>query len=419
MPRVAKALSALEVKRLDRQGWHAVGTVPSLGLLITPEGTKSWVLRATYGGKRRPIGLGGYPAVTLSQAIERARQLKLDIENGIDPIQAKKANKSKLLEEQAKAKTFKQCAELFIPSRKFTNAKHAKQWVTTLETYVYPHIGDIYVRDLSVAHIKEVLDPIWLKIPETAKRIQNRIEQIINYAIVSEYRVNPNPARWNGYLDMTYQLPKEVKPVVHQPSMPYSKVNEFLVALRKHKALSARLLEFLILTVVRSEAARQATWSQIDLKKGTWTVPTEFTKTKKRPHLVPLSKQAIELLKDMPRFEGIDLVFPSSTFKTMSDSTISKLMREMRNNKEFDCEGVPHGFRATFQVYRLEATNYSMELGELTLGHSVSDAVYDAYQRSDGYVKRIGIMQDWADFVNKKYKEQRGNNVIDLKKARA
>ena len=421
MPRVAKVLTAIEVKRINKDGFNAVGTVAGLGLLVSPNNSKSWVYRITYGGTRRNIGLGGYPDITLAQAIDKARKTKSDIENGIDPINAKKAIKSQLLAESNKSKTFLECAKLFLARKTFSNAKHGKQWVATLEQYVYPIIGSILVSDISIADIKKVLDPIWKTKTVTASRIQGRIKKIIDFAIVSEYREKANPATWAGYLDTQYDSPKKLAEVNHQPSLPYSKIYDFMQALKKHGSYSAKALDFLILTAVRSESVRSATWSQIDLNTKVWTVPKEFTKTKKRPHTVPLSTQAVSLLKGLERIYGTDLVFPSPTLTVMSDSTISKLMREMRERKEFKGIGVPHGFRATFSTWRLEKTNHSQELGELSLMHEVGDSVYKAYQRGDGLEKRRKIMQDWANFINKSYVAitKNNKNVIPLKRVKS
>lgn len=421
IPKLAKDLTALEVKRLSAPGLHAVGTVPGLSLMVTQEGTKSWVFRVTYGGVRRKMGLGGYPGVTLAQSIEKARELKAHIDKGLDPINAKKVNKSNLIAAQAKAKTFKQCADMFLATRTFKNVKHGKQWRTTLETYAYPHIGDMLIGDIGIANIKAVLDPIWKTKTETASRVQGRIKSVIDYAIVSGYREKANPAIWDGFLNSIYQSPKKLKTVEHMDSMPYSKIYEFLQALQKHDSISAKALEFLILTAVRSDSVRSATWSQIDMDTKIWTIPKAFTKTKRRDHAVPLSTHAISLLKGLKSIKGTDLVFPSATLKKMSDSTISKLMREMRLNGEFEGIGVPHGFRSSFSTWRLEKTNYSQEIGELSLMHEVGDSVYQAYQRSDGLDKRRAIMRDWSNYINNPHIEIQKNSqkVISLAKRHA
>jgi len=421
MPKIANALTAIEVKRLSKPGFHAVGTVPGLVLSITTKGSKSWVYRVSYAGDRRKMGLGGYPSVTLSGAIDKARQISDEINSGIDPIAVKRTKKSQMIAEHAKAKTFKECAEMFLATRTFTNKKHGKQWESTLKTYAYPHIGSMLIGDIGIANIKAVLDPIWKDKTETASRVQGRIKKIIDFAIVSGYRDKANPAVWDGFLDSIYQSPKKLKNVEHMDSMPYSNTHEFLLALRKHKAISAKALEFLILTVVRSDSIRSATWKQVDLESKVWTVPKAFTKTKKGDHTVPLSTHAINLLENLPTIEGTDLIFPSVTLKKMSDNTISKLMRDMRANREFKDEAVPHGFRSTFRVWCLEKTTYSSELAELSMMHIVGDSVYKAYQRSDGLERRRDIMQDWSNFINKPYTpiSKKVKNIVPLKRVKS
>ncbi len=418
MPKLAKALKAIEVKRLNNEGFHAVGTVPGLGLMITAQETKSWVFRISYGGARRKMGLGGYPAVTLAQAIEKARTVKDEIGKGNDPVALKKINKSNLIAERARAKTFEDCAHLFLATRNFTNKKHGKQWESTLKTYAYPFIGKMLVSDIHIANIKAILDPIWKTKTETASRVQGRIKSIIDYAIVSGYRDKANPAIWDGFLDSIYQSPKKLKVVEHMDSLPYSKLHNFVLALRKHNTMSAKALEFLILTAVRSDSVRSATWSQIDLNTKVWTVPKAFTKTKKRDHAVPLSNEAVALLNSLQRIDSTDLLFPSATLKKLSDSTISKLMRDMYANKEFTDKAVPHGFRSTFRVWCLEQTTYSSELAELSLMHEVGDSVYKAYQRSDGLERRRAIMQDWSKFIERPFITAAHNkkNVVQISK---
>lgn len=418
MPKLVKPLTAIEVKRLSKEGFHAVGTVPGLGLMITAQETKSWVYRVSYGGARRKMGLGGYPAVTLAKAIEKARVVKDEIDKGNDPVALKKINKSNLIAERARAKTFEDCANLFLATRNFTNKKHGKQWESTLKTYSYPYIGKMLVSDIGIANIKAVLDPIWKTKTETASRVQGRIKSIIDYAIVSGYRDKANPAIWDGFLDSIYQSPKKLKVVEHMDSLPYSKLHDFVLALRKHKTMSAKALEFLILTAVRSDSVRSATWSQIDLNAKVWTVPKAFTKTKKRDHTVPLSNEAIALLNGLERIKGTDLLFPSITLKKLSDSAISKLMRDMYTNKELTDKAVPHGFRSTFRVWCLEQTTYSSELAELSLMHEVGDSVYKAYQRSDGLERRRAIMQDWSKFIERPFIAMAHNqkNVVQISK---
>jgi integrase len=416
MPKVAKELSAIEVARINKFGFKSVGTVAGLGLQVgnPPTYSKSWVFRTTYGGKRRNIGLGSYPAVTLAMAWDKARKIKLQIEDNIDPINAKKEVKSRLIAQRTKNKTFKECTELYLARKKSGNPKHNKQWRTTLETYAYPHIGNILVKDIELAHIKEVLDPIWHTITETAVRVRGRMQAVIDFAITNEYRTKANPAIWKGFLDTQYDKPSDIKDVKNQESIPYSKMHDFMELLRKHKSISAKALEFLILTAVRSDSVRSATWSQIDLDERIWTIPKEFTKTKQE-HKVPLSDQAIALIEGLKRIEGTDLLFPSSNLNKLSDDALSKLMRDMRERDELKMDGVPHGFRATFSTWRLEKTTYPFELAEISLMHKVGDKVAQTYQRGDGLERRFDIMQDWATFINSVY-VVKTRNVVNLRK---
>jgi integrase len=416
MPRIAKELGALEVKRLSKVGFNAVGTIPGLGLMISPTGAKSWVYRVTCAGKRQNIGMGSYPAVTLAMAHEKARKAKEQIDNGISPIEHKKQIKSDLLARQGKAKTFKDCTKEFLAPKTTGNAKHNKQWITTLEAYADPHIGPMLVKDIELAHIKAILDPIWYTKNETAVRLLGRIKSVIDYGITSGYREKANPALWKGYLSTIYTKPSKVKKAKNMDSISYSKMHDFMQALKKHDGVGAKALEFLILTAVRSESVRSATWDQINLEERIWTVPKEFTKTKEANHKVPLSDQAIALLTGLKHIVGTSLVFPSPTLKKLSDNTLSKLMRDMKANKEYGGVGVPHGFRATFSTWRLEKTTYSFELGELSLMHKVGNSVSEAYQRGDGFERRIAIMQDWANFINSPYVAKTGN-VVDLRKS--
>jgi integrase len=417
MARLIEKLTPMAVSKAKAPGY--IGDGAGLWLRVSPSLSKSWIFRYTKDRKAKVLSLGSCITVGLKEAREKAKQARLLLQEGTDPVDTRKEKVKAVRKAKTKAKTFSECVDLFLGRKTFNNVKHGKQWRSTLKEYAYPRIGDLLVSEIDISDIKEVLDPIWQTKTETASRVQGRIKKVIDYAIVSGYREKSNPAIWTGYLDSIFDSPKKVKSVVHMDSIPYSKVYEFMQALHTHEAISAKALEFLILTAVRSDSVRSATWSQIDKKARVWTVPKAFTKTKRRDHAVPLSNEAMVLLESLKEFDETDLLFPSPTLKKMSDSTISKLMREMRDAKEFKGEGVPHGFRSTFSTWRLEQTTYSQELGEYALMHEVGDSVYKAYQRSDGLEKRRAIMQDWATFINTPYVEVKtADNVVDLKSKR-
>lgn len=419
MPRVAKTLSALEVKRINKLGFTAVGAVSGLGVLVSSDNSKSWVLRLTVGGKRKSMGLGSFNSVSYKDVIEKARSIKSEVESGIDPIAQKKSKKSALASQAAKNKTFKWCANELMKKQVFSNEKHKKQWSSTLETYAYPVIENLNVADIELSHIKDILDPIWYEKNTTADRLLGRIRLIIDYATVCGYRDKINPANWNGYLEHIYPKSNKVHQVKNMPSIPYSDIYKFMVALSQKNCTGARCLEFLIHTSVRSINARSAKWSEINLDEKVWVIPKELTKTKKNSHRVPLSKQVLTLLKGLPRYEKVDLIFPSHRQKTLSDSTLSKLMREILDEHTEIPHGVPHGFRATFKTWSLEKTKHQIHLAELSMMHTIGNSVAQAYTRGDGLEMRKEIMQDWSNFISTPYStaKEKGK-VIQLRKAK-
>ncbi len=419
MPRIAKELSALEVKRLSRPGWHAVGGVAGLLLQIRePQKVgaqpRSWILRIRAAGQRQVVGLGSYPQVSLAEAREQAKKLALGAKGGTDILAEKRARRSAQVAAAAKSKTFRECAAAYMEAHAsdYKNDKHRKQWSSTLEAYAYPIIGKLLVGDVTMRHVLDVLlqetthrsggaGKLWHTKPETAKRLLDRIRTVMDYATVNEYRTGTNPAIWKGYLDTQLPSPRGLKKVTHHPAVPYSQIGAFMAHLRRKESISARALEFLILTGVRSGSVRLADSSEIDLNKKLWIIPQEHTKTKKE-HRVPLQPQAIKLLKGLPRFAGTTKVFPSPSGKALSDMALSQIMRGMLESGELKSKAVPHGFRSTFRDWAAEQTNYPEEIRKAASGHVVGDAVKAAYQRTDLLEKRRRLMSDWANFINKK-----------------
>lgn len=398
MPKKAAELGPLQVSRLKEPGAFAVGGVAGLMLKISDTGARSWILRAMVSGKRRDMGLGGYPDVTLAQARESARLARNEIKGGSDPIRDRKAARSAGAAARAKEKTFDQCVSAFMKAKsaEWKNAKHRAQWQSTLDTYVSPSCGPILVKDIETAHVMSVLeaDDLWKTKTETASRVRGRIEAILDWAKTRGYREGENPARWRGHLDHLLPRPRKIKKVVHHPAMPIEDMAAFMPALRKMEGLGARALEFTILTAARSGEVRGARWPEIDLKAALWTVPAERMKAKKE-HRVPLSKQAVKLLAKLPRVEGTDLVFPGANQKPLSDMTLTACLRRMK------LDVVPHGFRSTFRDWAAERTSYPNELAEMALAHAIESAVEAAYRRGDLLKKRTQMMQAWADYCSK------------------
>jgi integrase len=421
MPKIAKELGALEVSRLKDVGFHTVGGVSGLGLQVVESGARSWVLRTMVGGQRRKMGLGGFPDVTLAVAKEKARQAKLKVNDGEDPINERRDKRRALKVSRAQDVTFKTCAENYITSHtpEWTNKKHAGQWSTTLEKYAYPVIGDLWVRDVTISHILQILNPIWLTKTTTAVNVRGRIESVLSAAKTLGYRSGENPAAWKDNLDNQLASPNKIKKVRHHPAIPVDEVGQFMKDLRSRDGTSSDALEFLVLTSVRSHNVRHARWSEIDLDTKTWAIPGEDADEHGNgqrmksgvAHRVPLSKQALAVLEGLDHMAGTDLLFPSPRGGSqLSDMAMNKVMRDMK------ASGVPHGFRSTFKDWALERTNFQHEISEKALAHTVGDAVERAYLRSDAFAKRRRMMQQWADFCEKDQKSIK-DKVVPIRAA--
>jgi len=400
MPRVAKELSPIEIKRKTEPGYHAVGHVPGLMLQVSPSGTKSWLLRVKVGDKRREIGLGAYPGVGLARAHKKAQDVRDEIVAGVDPVAKRAAGRQSIVEQQIEEKaldwTFRRCAEAYIKAKApgWRNEKHGQQWVNTLTTYVYPIIGNLLVRNINIGHVTAIIEPHWATKNETINRVRNRIELVLDWATVRKYRTGDNPARFKGNLDKLLSDRKIVGAVTAHRALDAAKVYAFVERLRKLEGIGARALEFVILTACRSGEARLATWAEIVMATRTWNIPGNRMKSG-RPHRVPLSDEVIMLLAALPRLEGEALLFPGRLAgKPISDMTMTKLMRDMA------VDAVPHGFRATFSSWTASSTGYPSDVREMALAHAIGDGTVAAYQRSDLFDKRRNLMADWAKFIN-------------------
>ena len=395
MPLKAKELSALEISRLKSPGHHNVGGVTGLYLYVNDTQAKSWVLRLMIGSKRRHIGLGGYPTVTLAQAKDKARKLREDVSNGIDPIQQRREAASKLQAQQESAISFEKCAQGYLESHGDTwkNKKHRAQWHSTLSTYAYPILGNLQVQHIQIEHVLAVLTPIWKTKNETASRVRGRIESVLDWSIARNYRSGDNPARWKGLLDKLLPAPSKIQVVQHHRAMPIDEAPKFLDRLRSQEGVAALALQLAILCAARSGEVRGATWSEVDFETETWTIPKERMKANKE-HRIPLCGAAIDLLEAMPRSNKTDLIFYSATEKRLSDMSLTAVMRRM------GVDAVPHGFRSTFRDWVSERTNYPSELAEQALAHTLKNKVESAYKRGDVLEKRRTMMEDWNTFLD-------------------
>lgn len=413
MAKIAKELSALEVGRLRAPGLHTVGGVSGLALQVTKTGARSWVLRAVVGAKRRDIGLGGFPSVTLAGAREAARAAREKIAAGIDPVEQRRAAKNALILAQSSAKTFEQCAIAYLAEREagWKNSKHRAQWQSTLETYAYPVIGKIPARDIGLPHVLDVLRPIWTEKTETASRLRGRIEAVLDWARVSGYRTEDNPARWRGHLDKVLPAPAKVTKVTHHVALPIDQVGAFMRDLRAQAGVAAKALEFTILTAARSGEVRGATWGEIDLDAATWTVPADRMKAG-REHRVALSRQALELLTSMGPGKPDEIVFKAPRGGAFSDMSLTAVLRRM------NVAAVPHGFRSTFRDWAAERTAFPGEVAEMALAHAIPNQTEASYRRGDLLEKRYQLSQAWADFCDQ-VQPAKGSKVTAINKKRA
>lgn len=375
-----------------------LGGVAGLYLKITGN-SRRWALRAVVAGKRRNIGLGSYPTITLAQAREKAKEAHELISRGIDPIEEKKKVLREVELERTKGVTFDVAAQKFIESKEaeWKNDKHRAQWSSTLKTYASPVIGKMPVKDIDKTHILAILDPIWRVKTETAKRVRGRIEQVIDWSIYHGYRDQENPARWKGHLEIALPKPSKIAKVEHHPAVQWEQAPLFIKELLKKRGVSAKALLFHILTVARASEVRFTTWDEIDFKKKQKFISAEKMKMDK-DHLIPLSRQAIELLENIKKKEGTDYIFTTAKLKPLSDMAMTELMRGMGFRDRDGRMAVPHGFRSTFTDWASETTDYPSEVIKMAKAHAIADKTEQAYRRGALLKKREALMQDWADY---------------------
>lgn len=429
MPKVAKELGPLDVKRLEHAGGKsntmvAVGGVAGLYLQLTPKGGKSWILRTTVGTKRTDIGLGGFPTVTLAQAREKAREARDKLERGIDPVAERKAAKERLIAARRKGMTFADAIDKALAARldAFQNEKHRDQWRNTLTQYAVPIIGALPVAEIDTAAVMRVLSQevtnkagnvngtLWHARTATASRLRGRIEAVLSWATVKGERSGDNPARWAGNLKELLPAASKIAVEGNHPALSLDDAPRWFAALRTRDGFGARALEFAVLTAARSGEVRGATWDEVDLERGLWTIPAARMKMK-REHRVPLSPAAVALLKALPKLEGNPLVFFAPRGGKLSDMTLSAAMKRMHETAlaaggagylDPRCKrpAVPHGLRSTFRDWVAERTSFPGEMAEVALAHRISNAVEAAYRRGDMVDKRRAMMAAWAGFLS-------------------
>jgi integrase len=394
-------LTATGLKGLKQPGSYVDGD--GLMLIVTSSHARSWIVRVKEpgkAGKRRDFGLGSASDVSLSAARDRAASIRGQVKDGKEPVMWWR-------KEAEPMPTFKVAAKKLHKEmeRTWKNGKHQAQWLSTLETHVFPALGEKPVDMIDPPAIRDVLMRIWLDIPETARRVKQRIGAVLDWAHANGYRPAEAPMR-----SVTKGLPRQPKNDGHFDAMPFAKVPDFIKLLREKTSVSRWALELLILTATRSGEVRGAKWREFDLEADdpVWTIPADRMKAGKA-HIVPLSPAAVAVLKSAQEHSTGDLVFPGRVRdKPMSDMTMTKLLRDM------DIGVTVHGFRSAFRDWCAEETNFPAEVAEAALAHAIPDKVVAAYKRTDFLAKRRLLMAAWASFLI----GQESNGVIKLSRAR-
>ncbi len=393
MARVDKKLTVVGARNQKEPGRYNDGG--GLYLLVKPGGGKYWMFRFRdrVTSKHRDKGLGSCADVTLADARDKAAECRSSLRSGIDPIDATKQARDDARVAKAKEMTFGACATLLIEAKKagWRNAKHAAQWTSTIDTYC-ADLKPLPVARIDTDLVSKALDPIWTTKTETATRVRQRIEAVLDWAAARKYRSGDNPARWKGHLQSLLAPPAKLKNVQHRPALPYEGIAEFVAHLGTSSGLASKALTLQILTGTRPNEAIAARWSEFDFTKNIWTIPHDRMKANQE-HKVPLAPQVVTLLKAIPRADG-DFVFPGKPDRHMTTAATLKLLQSLHPEKT--C----HGFRSTFRDWAADCTSYPRDVAEAALAHAIKDKTEAAYRRTTMMEKRTNLMKDWATFCH-------------------
>lgn len=407
--RMSKKLSVQLLNSNMKAGRYYDDSGTGLHIYVRKSGSKSWSQKIRFGGKQLELGLGSYPMVSLAEARRRAAENKAIAAKGVNP-------KTERLKPKV-IPSFLEVMELALPPilDELKNPKHRAQWRTTLETYALPSIGSVPVNEITVNEIHALLQPIWKDKTETASRLRGRIEKVLDYAIVKGMMSPPNPAAWQGNLSALLPQKAKFKTKRNHPALQLKDVQRWWTELKQRDGSGAKALMLLTMTAARSGEIRGMLWEEVHIfdeaeaKRrgylGIWTRPAERMKAK-REHRVPITHSMYDLIRSANDKTG--LVFKSRNQTTLSDMTLSALMKRMHASDEqgyvdrsSSLPAVPHGLRSTFRDWVAE-TGQSREGAELQLAHKFGSAVEHAYYRTDLLDERARLLKKWAAFLEGK-----------------
>jgi integrase len=390
------ALTTKRIAKLKQPGRYGDGH--GLYLQVLSPTNRSWCFRYDRGGRgERWMGLGALHTIDLKEARERARKARQQLLDGIDPLDARKAERNQRALEAAKAITFEEAAQQYFAQHEqtWTNAKHRKQFLTSLRAHVFPTIGKLPVAEIDTGLVLKCIEPIWYEKTATANRTRGRVESVLDWATVRGYRrAGDNPARWQGHLSEVLPARGQLQKIPkHHAALDFAELPAFMVELRKREGVAARALEFLILNASRTGEILFAVWDEIDFDNQTWTIPASRMKASKE-HRMPLSPPAIEILRTLPREEDNRHIFVGARQAGLSHSAFARLLISMGRAV------TAHGFRATFKTWASERTNFANEIVEAALAHTIGSAVERAYRRGTMFDRRRKLMEAWASYCS-------------------
>jgi integrase len=376
------------VKNLKAAGRYTDALIKGLHIWVKLNGKKYWIFRYSFNNRQHNISLGSFPALTISEARIKAQQYRDQIDNGINPLGAKKEATDRLKKTQPKKPTFREFATECIKTKRaeWTNQKHGDQWEYTLHEFAYPIIGDKHLDDIDTEDVLKVLTPIWTTKTETASRLRGRIEWILAAATTRKLRAGVNPALWRGHLQTILPAPNKVKKIAHHKALPYRQVPAFMATLREIVTMSALALEFTILNASRTGEVIDGLRAEVigDI----WTIPASRMKARKE-HRVPLCQRSLDILVIAKAMDGESKYLFSVKGKKLTNMAMPMMLRRAK------VDATVHGFRSSFRDWVSEETSHASEVAEMALAHAIGNKVEAAYRRKDLLEKRRALLLDW------------------------